>query len=125
MPDVTRVEHLNTDKVQLAPGDDLEYQLTVDKGVHPTWTFGCQDRKYIESDGGVPQDEYDWELRYEELDQAREPYTVTMGFVGPSHYHLLVNKRSPQGTTTPLQDIEYSLDDGTDYEYEPLIVEKR
>jgi hypothetical protein len=124
---VTRTENTYSDTIDLSPGEDLSYVLTVKKAAHPTWTFGCEHRPYLASDSGKPKNEYRWTLRYEALDTPsndEETYTVSIGFLGECEYQLVVEKQVPGGAATTIQDIEYSNPSGTDYYFETLLVQK-
>jgi hypothetical protein len=121
---VQRKKNTYVGEVQLSSRDELNYRLVVEKSAHPTWTFRCEHRPFLESDQGVPKNEYRWSLPYKKLDAAEDSYEVSLAFLGPTKYHLFVTKKPSSGASETIQDIEYSLDDGTDYYVEALILKK-
>jgi len=78
----------------------------------------------MESDNGEPKSEYRWRLDYGSLDDNQETYTVSFAFLGPTTYHLVIIKQLPNGNELTLQDIDYVNEDGTDYYFEGLEVQK-
>lgn len=121
---LTRTITIYHTAVTLTAGQEVSYRLEVPQAAHPTWSFGCNERR-LTSSAGAPKDIYEWTLAYADLDVAGlDVYTVSMAFLGQCKYRLLVTLVKAANSTSVLQDITYVNDSGTDYFPEALDVTK-